>query len=266
MLAVTFLSFDVMLTNAKISTAGVKAATQEAQQRTGIELLQQDILESDATVIDLKFAGKFEAKDDKVLLLRQPIFDGSGKVITGQTKYVAYMKGDPGKSNQLVRLEGVRVGAGPLTMKITDVIAEDVDKFEYRLAKTMSVNASLLGLQLPGTVTDSKPSGTKVRVLKIKWPYKNINLENDIQDDGKRGLKTGVVSTTSLQVTTAAVGMVLGSNVPPIDVLYELDEEFSSRADLATPADQIKVWITIKGRDKQPDTNLTASGTMRNTQ
>ncbi len=59
MIAITFLTFDVMLTNAKISTSGIKASAAESQQRSGIELLQQDIITSEAALTDANEAGKY---------------------------------------------------------------------------------------------------------------------------------------------------------------------------------------------------------------
>lgn len=266
MLAVTVLTFEVMLTNTKLSADSVAATTQESQQRSGIDLIQQDILESNATVSTVTAEKKFNAKDNMTLILRQPVYDGAGKVVANQKKYVVYTRKDHDGKQCLVRLAGIQTGTSNFDLIQTDIIATDVEKLEYRLAKSISITPSVTGLLLPATATNSEPKGSQIRMLKLEWPYNNTKLDNDIESRTSRGVNTAQLAILGTQITTASLISSKTTPLPPVDVLYEVDEEYSSKADNSTDANQIKVWLTVKGRKDQPDTILRASGMMRNTQ
>jgi|GEM_PF-4781202 len=263
MLALTFLTFDVMLTNAKISSAGIKASTEEAQQRSGIELLQEDILTAEAPLINANDAGKFEAHNNSTLILRQPIYDNDGNIVTGKKKIVMYMLDGPSKKT-LIRSEAIQVGTGGFTFTKTDEIANDVKKFNYRLAKATSIKPTTATLSLPGTVTTHEPNAGQIRLLHIKSQNPPIDQTRDGQNSASRGIATSSLTSFVSQLVYALLAATLGSPLPPVDVLYEVDEETTSRADKSVDANQVKVWITVNGREDQPDTTLSATGMMRN--
>lgn len=264
MLAITFLTFDVMLTNAKISTAGVKAAAAESVQRSGIELLQQDILTANAALINASDAGKYESKDDKTLILRQPTYNPSGNIVAGKNKIVVYMTFEVSGKNSLYRFEGTQSGSSPFTLAKTDLIAEDVLSFNYRLAKSMSIVPSITGVTLPGIPVASEPASGKIRILKVKSTVPPINIDKDQEDKSSRGLTTTDLTTSFGQVVTTYLSPMTSKPMPAIDILYEVDEGTTTNSDKSIDANQIRVWIKVKGRNEQPDTTLSATGMMRN--
>jgi hypothetical protein len=266
MLAITFLTFDVMLTNAKISTAGVKAASEESTQRSGIELLQQDILTSEVALTNARDAGSYDAKNNKMLILRQPVYDTAGKAVSGKKNVVVYTVYDKGGVKTLCRLAGIQTGKSAFTLSRTDIIASDVKSFKFRLAKSVSVTPVLTGLPLPGIPTTSDPAYGTIRLLKIKAMTPAIDIEKDGEDESKRGISTIDQLEIKTKVLNAYLSPTSPKPLPAVDVLYEVDEESTSNSDGSIDANQIKIWITVKGRDDQPNTILSATGMMRNAQ
>ncbi|MFM9874515.1 MAG: hypothetical protein ACKVQS_13750 [Fimbriimonadaceae bacterium] len=264
MLAVTFLTFDVMLTNAKISTAGVKAASAESTQRSGIELLQQDILISSAALTSAEKAGDYCSKNNKTLILSQPIYDNAGDVVEGKNKVIVYMIKDVSGVKSLIRLAGIQVGKNEFTLSKTDTIVDNIKKFNFRLAKSTSIMATGGVLAFPGTIVSGKPSLGKIRLIKMISLKPAISIQNDIEDSSKRGVSSCSLLSAKSKIALAALTATPANPISATDVLYEVDEEKTLNPDFTIDANNLKVWITVKGRKDQPDTTLTATGMMRN--
>ncbi len=196
--------------------------------------------------------------------MRQPIYDNDGSIVVGKKKIVVYDIETSGSNRTLKRREGIQVNTGAFTLNETNTIATDLKEFNYRLAKSTAVVPKSGSLSLPGTVTTAEPTAGKIRLLSIKSSNPPINLTKDGQTGSSRGIPALTVTTYQTQLVVAALIATITNPLPAVDLLYEVDERTTSNSDKSVDANQLKVWITVKGRDDQPDSILTATGTMRN--
>lgn len=267
MLAVTVLSFDVMLTGAKLSTAGVAASSHESEARNGVDIIQRDIAESDGVKSKLNDTGGTKAKDDKTLILKKSIYDASGNVVAGKCSYVVYTVQKVDGEDCLVRYTGIQVGANAFTLVKDRSVISDLKSMKIITMKSTSVSPVLGVYTLPGPTTSGAPAGNQIRLRGATIPEANVSAcESSATADG--GAINAALSSLTSKVLCVGntVSLKLGIATKPADFLFETDMTNAITADYDANASRVSIAIKTEGRHGQPDTTIPVGGNLKNAQ
>lgn len=267
MLAVTILSFDVMLTGAKLSTAGVEASSHEAEARTGVDIIQRDIAESDGVKSKLNDTGGTKANNHKTLILKKSIYDANGNVVAGKSSYVVYTVEPVRGKNCLVRYTGIQVGTNAFTLVKDQPVISDLKSIQIITMKSSTITPSLGVYLLPGPTTSGTPSGNQIRLRGATIPEADVSASECSATANTGAINTALSNLTSkILIVGNTVTLKLGIATKPADFLFETDMTNAITADYDTNASRVAIAVTVEGRRGQPDTTIPVGGNLKNAQ
>ncbi|MBS1710392.1 MAG: hypothetical protein JSS71_01555 [Armatimonadetes bacterium] len=267
MLAVTVLSFDVMLTGAKLSTAGVAASSHESEARNGVDIIQRDIAESDGVKSKLNDTGGTKAKNNKTLILKKSIYDANGDVVVGKCSYVVYSVQKVDGKDCLVRYTGIQVGTNPFTLVKDRSIISDLVSIKIITMRSSTISPFLGIYTLPGPTTSGTPSGNKIRLRGATIPEANVSASECSATADGGAINTALCNLTSKVLCVGnTVSLKLGIATKPADFLFETDMTNAITADYDSDASRVAIAITTEGRHGQPDNTIPVGGNLKNAQ
>ena len=175
------LSFETMVTGAKLSAQSVKKEEVTSEGRTAAATLEQDIKLADASLKNYSY-GESIKSDEKELVLRIPKFDVNGAVVPGNYTIVGYKlkkAADPKFGDQLIRWTAdYSTSSNKAPFKNPQILASNVKKLDFCYYSDQTIAKSGIGFPLPGPITLDKPEGKEIRIIKASAPWAGVNLLN----------------------------------------------------------------------------------------
>jgi hypothetical protein len=206
MVGVIVMSFEVMVTGAKMSQKATNDSTANEESRSGLEQLVKDVQNAEAIVAS-KVVGSIPLTSGaNRVILRLPKFDANGKVRGNEYEYIAYYAITLDGKTALKRISATEVNGNMGMPTAPKTIVDDLKQLDFHyLTKTeISFDPMQNGFVLPGTdVNKKRPAPTEVSVESISSSLLGGTLgsRSAVNADAKV-LKSGNL----IKIETAKVG------------------------------------------------------------
>lgn len=226
MVAIVFVSFDVMVTSAKMSVATVEGSASQSEARTGSDLMIQDIQQAECSLADWSadYAKLHSDNDDLVLLVPQR--DDAGQLDPSRKVVIHYswesMSGSEAPGAIRRRVSTWSAG-GSLGLVSDEKVLSNVKKvtFQYLHNLQTSVTPTDLSIvDLPVLVRTGAPNNCQAVITRFYMPSRGIDYE---LEDGALFSVGGDVRLASGQIELASPAQTTDS----ISVQYAVDPDYA---------------------------------------
>lgn len=245
MVGVVYLSFDVMVTSAKLSKAGVERAAESGESRTGFDRLTDDLRRSDA-ILSEGDDDDDDSAGDVGVVMRIPATGVGGVLIPGEHKIVTYLYFASSRPDvapgYVVRQEAVQRG-GQTGRVVQETVATRVARARYQFLRAMTVEPVSGRFPLPLRPVSCTPVGGQMKITGISAPSLGI-VSGELAS-----LNLGLVSLTLGPLRISGNDLVVSGGLTatgPIDVLGEVDVEYSPGDDDVSVANVVRAsWVLV---------------------
>ncbi|MEZ5164238.1 MAG: hypothetical protein R2688_10960, partial [Fimbriimonadaceae bacterium] len=214
--------------------------------RTGIQTLKNTIRDADL-IVSTHTAGVTANTDSENLLIREPVFDGLGRKVSGQHKIVwIYYQSTSDKKKKpgvIYRRESLVNGSTIGNFSSAEEVVSNIEKvkWSYRFSTQLAVQTTGTSLPLNYNLSLSKANSTRAQITKIACSRAGIDV------DLKKG--KGALSAILGTVLQLPSGVIAGDI---IDIEADSDPAYaplSGGGSLANIVD-FKIKYTKEGVDE----------------
>lgn len=259
---VVVMSFQVMVTSAKLSTAPLDTSSTIQVAQTGMHQITSEIQDANFAYGRKSVGGVMLVSGPEELALRSPVRDMAGRLVPDEFKVVRFfLKETPGFNAPNTLFQETKHYRGSSVVgSLTEPVIVNVGalKFDYD-GVVNSLPHTNGEVRLPFAASTETPRATTVKVSKVMVKGEEFAVaaaRGDDDDDDRWNWRRRPKTTSSGSRSTVTVQgdrMTFNKALAPedrVDVEYQLDPGHAANADGANSATLITVTVELAKKGK----------------